>query len=83
MFRDGSRKNAYSWDTPAKQYSYSGRNNDADLLGGVYTLTPQTILSARIGFNRYVYNSIYSYQDLSYLGIPIQSQLQTSRALTR
>ena len=34
------------------------------------TLNPPDHLSARIGFNRYVYSSIYSYQDLSYLGHP-------------
>ncbi len=77
MFRDGGRKNAYSWDTRARQYSHSGRNNDGAVIDGVYTLSPRTILSGRIGFNRYVYSSIYSYQDLSYLGIPVQSQLQT------
>jgi hypothetical protein len=76
MFRDGGKKNAYSWETPAKQYSHSGRNNDGGVIDAVATLNPRTILSARIGFNRYVYSSIYGYQDLSYLGIPVTSQLQ-------
>jgi hypothetical protein len=76
MFRDGGKKNAYSWTSPAKQYSHSGRNNDAAMIDTVATLSPRTVLSARIGFNRYVYSSIYGYQDLSYLGIPVTSQLQ-------
>ena len=33
-FRDGGKKNAYSWDTNAKQFTHSGRNND----GGVVDL---------------------------------------------
>ncbi len=76
-FRDGGRKNAYSWNTNAKQYTYSGRNNDGGVVDLVDTLNPHTVLSLRLGFNRYVYSSIYNYQDLSYLGIPVTSQLQT------
>jgi Carboxypeptidase regulatory-like domain len=76
-FRDGGKKNAYSWDTNAKQFSHSARNNDGGVVDVVDTLNPRTVLSARFGFNRYVYSSIYSYQDLSYLGIPVTSQLQT------
>lgn len=76
-FRDGGKKNAYSWQTNAKQYSRSARNNDGAVLDSVATLSPQTVFSARFGFNRFVYRSVYSYQDLSYLGIPVTSQLQT------
>ena len=76
-FRDGGKKNAYSWETNARQYTHSGRNNDGGVVDVVDTLSPSTILSARLGFNRYVYSSVYNYQDLSYLGIPVTSQLQT------
>ncbi|HWB87484.1 MAG TPA: carboxypeptidase-like regulatory domain-containing protein [Bryobacteraceae bacterium] len=76
-FRDGGKKNAYSWDTNAKQYTHSGRNNDGGMIDMVDTLNPQTILSARIGFSRYVYSSVYNYQNLSYLGLPVTSLLQT------
>jgi len=76
-FRDGGKKNAYSWDTNARQFTHSGRNNDGAVVDLVDTLNPRTILSARIGFNRYVYSSVYNYQDLSYLGIPVTNQLQT------
>ena len=41
------------------------------------TLSPSTVLSVRLGFNRYLYSSVYSYQNLSYLGLPVTSQLQT------
>ena len=76
-FRDGGKKNAYSWETNARQYTHSGRNNDGGVVDMVDTLSPSTILSVRLGFNRYVYSSVYNYQDLSYLGIPVTSQLQT------
>jgi len=76
-FRDGGRKNAYSWDTPARQYTHSGRNNDGGVVDTVVTLNANTIFSARLGFNRYVYSSVYSYQDLSYLGLPVTPLLQT------
>ena len=75
-FRDGGRKNPYDWDTPAKQISHASRRNDGGVVDVVGTLTPQTVFSARLGFNRFVYTSIYEPQDLSYLGLPVTSQLQ-------
>ena len=76
-FRDGGKKNAYSWNTNAKQFSHSGRNNDGAVVDAVDTLNANTVLSMRVGFNRYVYSSVYNYQDLSYLGIPVTPLLQT------
>jgi len=74
--RDGGRKNPYSWDTPAKQISHANRKNDGGVFDVVGTLTPQTVLSGRIGFNRFLYTSIYTPQDSSYLGLPVTSLLQ-------
>lgn len=75
-YRDGGRKNPYDWDTRARQKIVTSRSNDGAVFDVVGTLNPQTVLSARVGFNRYVYNSIYEPQDLSDLGIPVTSQLQ-------
>ena len=74
--RDGGRKNPYSWDTPAKQYSHGQRRNDGGVFDLLGALTPQTVFSGRIGFNRFLYTSVYEPQDSSYLGLPVTSLLQ-------
>jgi hypothetical protein len=75
-FRDGGRKNPYDWDTNAKQISHASRRNDGGVVDVVGVLNQSTILSGRVGFNRFVYTSIYEPQDLSYLGLPVTSLLQ-------
>jgi hypothetical protein len=77
-YRDGGRKNPFSWNTPATQTTHNYRINDGAVLDATGTLSPRTVLSARIGFNRYFTGSIPTPQDISALGLPasLSSQLQ-------
>ena len=76
--RDGGRIDYYGWDTPATRKIHAGRRNDGAVLDWVGTLTPTTIFTARIGFNRFKQTSKYKPIDISSLGLPKSfiSQLQ-------
>jgi Carboxypeptidase regulatory-like domain len=75
-FRNGGRHNDYDWQTNARQFTHSYRRNDGAGFDVVGTLNSQTVFTGRIGFNRFVYGSIYTPEDLSYLGLPVTNQLQ-------
>ena len=75
-YRNGSKYNEYNWQTPARQYIQGLRQNDGVGLDAVDILNPQSIITARVGYHRFLYSSNPVAQDLSYLGIPVQSQLQ-------
>jgi hypothetical protein len=77
-YRDGGIKNPWSWDTPARQETHNYRRNDGAVLDGVYTVNASTVLSARLGFTRYVTGSIQSLQNIPDLGLPasLAGQLQ-------
>jgi hypothetical protein len=49
-FRNGGRINYDGWDSPARRATHLTRRNDGLALDSVGTLTPQTVLSLRLGF---------------------------------
>lgn len=77
-FRDGGRIDYNGWGTPASQYTHSGARNDGAVLDVVGTLSPSTIFTGRLGFNRVQGFSVFKPQDISALGLPktLASQLQ-------
>jgi hypothetical protein len=75
-YRNGATYNEYNWQTPARQYLQNLRQNDGFGLDAVDILNPQSIITIRVGYNRFLYSSNPIVQDLSRLGIPIQNQLQ-------
>jgi hypothetical protein len=75
-YRNGGRHNDFNWQTPARQFIRNLRQNDGVGLDTVGTLSPQTVLTARVGYHRFVYSSNPFMQDLSYLGLPVTSQVQ-------
>ncbi|MBI4876443.1 MAG: TonB-dependent receptor [Acidobacteria bacterium] len=77
-YRDGGRIDYYDWNTPAAQKVHAGRRNDTAVFDTVGTLSPSTILSVRLGFNRFVSLSKFKPQDVTGLGFPktFASQLQ-------
>ncbi len=75
-YRKGAAYNEYNWQTPARQYIQNLRQNDGVGLDAIDILNPQTIITIRVGYHRFLYSSNPLSQNLSYLGIPIQSQLQ-------
>lgn len=76
--RDGGRINYYGWETPATRKIHAGRRNDGAVIDLVGTLSPSTVLTARVGFNRFKQTSKYKPFDMSSLGLPKNfiSQLQ-------
>ncbi len=78
-YRDGGRKNFHGmWDSPAAPALQAGRRNDGAVFDIVGTLNPQTVVTARMGFNRFFALSKFTPQDISVLGLPSNfvSQLQ-------
>lgn len=75
-YRNGGTHNNYDWQTPARQYIQNLRQSDGVGLDAVGTLNPQTVVTGRIGYHRFLYSSNPFTQDLSYLGLPVTSQLQ-------
>ena len=77
-YRDGGRINYSGWETPARRQIHAGRGNDGAVFDAVGTLSPHTILSARLGFGRFKELSKFIPQDLSALGFPksLAAQLQ-------
>ena len=77
-YRDGARTNQFDWPTAAAAKIHAGRRNDTAVFDTVDTISPSTILSIRLGFNRFVYLSLFTPQDVTGLGFPksLASQLQ-------
>ena len=77
-FRDGGRINYDGWDSPARRATHLTRRNDGAALDAVGTLTAHTVISMRLGFNRFKEESIFTPLDVSSLGFPkaLTSQLQ-------
>jgi len=77
-FRNGGRINYDGWDSPARRQTHLTRRNDGAALDAVGTLSPRTVLSLRLGFNRFKEESIFTPLDVSSLGFPksLTSQLQ-------
>lgn len=77
-YRDGGRINYWGWETPARRQIHAGRRNDGAVFDAVGTLNPHTILTARLGYNRFKPLSIFTPRDVSSLGFPrsFTSQLQ-------
>jgi hypothetical protein len=77
-FRNGGRINYDGWDSPARRATHLTRRNDGAAVDAVGTLTPHTVLSIRLGFNRFLEESIFTPVDVSSLGFPasLASQLQ-------
>src|SRR6185312_8838848 len=77
--RRNAASNSFDWQTPARQYFQAFRQNDGVGLDAVGVLNPQTIVTARIGYHRFVFSSDpFTSQDLSYLGLPVTNLLQES-----
>ena len=68
--RDGGRIDYNGWGTVATRRIHAGRINDGAVWDITGTLTPTTILTGRIGFNRFKQLSVYSPIDISSLGLP-------------
>jgi hypothetical protein len=77
-YRDGGRIDYNGWGTDGSNKIHAGRRNDGAVLDLVGTLTPRTVFSARIGFNRFTQLSKYKPIDITSLGFPASliSQLQ-------
>jgi hypothetical protein len=77
-FRNGGRINYDGWDSPARRAVHLTRRNDGAAFDAVGTLTPHTVLSVRLGFNRFKEESIFTPLDVSSLGFPkaLAGQLQ-------
>lgn len=77
-FRDGGRINYDGWDSPARRETHLTRRNDGAALDAVGTLSAHTVLSLRMGFNRFKEESLFTPLDVSSLGFPksLTSQLQ-------
>ncbi len=68
--RDGGRIDYNGWGTAATRKIHAGRINDGAVIDLVGTLTPTTILTGRIGFNRFQQLSVYDPIDIGSLGLP-------------
>jgi len=77
-FRNGGRINYDGWDSPARRAVHLTRRNDGAAVDAVATLSPTTVLSLRLGFNRFKEESIFTPADVSSLGFPpaLAGQLQ-------
>jgi hypothetical protein len=77
-YRNGGRVDYNGWGTDGSNKIHAGRRNDGAVLDLVGALTPRTVFSARIGFNRFTQLSKYKPIDITSLGFPASliSQLQ-------
>ena len=77
-YRDGGRIDYNDWNTAAARKIHAGRRNDTAVFDTVGTLSPTTVVSVRLGFNRFVSLSKFTPQDITGLGFPksFVSQLQ-------
>ena len=77
-FRNGGRVNYDGWDTPARRDIHLTRRNDGAALDTVGTIDPHTVLSLRLGFNRFVEAEVFTPLDVTALGFPksLAGQLQ-------
>ena len=69
-YRDGGRVDYNGWGTEGSRKIHAGRRNDGAVLDLVGALTPRTVFSARMGFNRFTQLSKYKPIDISSLGFP-------------
>jgi hypothetical protein len=69
-YRDGGRVDYNGWGTDGSNHIHAGRRNDGAVLDLVGTMTPKTVFSARIGFNRFKQLSKYKPVDITSLGFP-------------
>ena len=76
--RDGGRIDYNGWGTPATRQIHAGRQNDGAVIDFVGTLTPRSVFTARVGYNRFKQSSVYDPIDVSSLGFPktFANQLQ-------
>ena len=76
--RDGGVIDYNDWGTIATRKIHAGRSNEGAVIDVVGTLTPTTIFTARVGYNRFKQTSVYTPIDISSLGFPksFVSQLQ-------
>ncbi|MBS1826418.1 MAG: carboxypeptidase regulatory-like domain-containing protein [Acidobacteria bacterium] len=77
-YRNGGRINYDGWETPARRATHLTRRNDGAAVDAVATLSPTTVLSLRLGFNRFKEESLFTPADVSSLGFPakLAGQLQ-------
>jgi hypothetical protein len=77
-YRNGGRINYDGWDSPARRATHLTRRNDGAALDAVGTISAHSVLSLRLGFNRFKEESIFTPADVSALGFPssLTSQLQ-------
>jgi hypothetical protein len=77
-YRNGGRINYDGWESPARRATHLTRRNDGAAVDAVATLSPTTVLSLRLGFNRFKEESLFTPSDVSSLGFPqsLASQLQ-------
>lgn len=62
--------NYNGWTTPAGSRRRGLWSSDTAAFDATATVSPRTVLSARLGFNRYTTVYDYGYQDLTALGFP-------------
>jgi hypothetical protein len=68
--RDGGRIDYNGWGTAATRKIHAGRINDGGVWDIVGTLTPTTVFTGRLGFNRFKQLSVYDPVDIGSLGLP-------------
>ncbi len=68
--RDGGVIDYNGWATAATRQIHAGRMNDGGVFDVTGTLTPTTIFTGRVGFNRFLQLSTYKPIDISSLGLP-------------
>ena len=76
--RELHRDSRFQWLTADSPVVYSGRRNDGAMADVVSTLSPSTVVDAKIGFTRYDYTVNFPSYDVASLGFPktLLSQLQ-------
>jgi hypothetical protein len=77
-YRDGGRIDYNEWLTPASNQIHAGRRNDGAVLDLVGALTPRTVFSARLGFNRFT--ALSKYQPIDIAALALLSQDRRSRS---
>ena len=68
--RDGGIIDYNDWGTIATRQIHAGRSNEGAVIDLVGDLTPTTIFTARVGYNRFKQTSVYTPINISSLGFP-------------